>query len=65
MAKKAEKNLIPELKAQIKENRLRNLYVFYGEEEYLKEYYIKQIEEKVPSNGFEEFNRILIEGGSD
>lgn len=65
MAKKAEKNLIPELKAQIKENRLRNLYVFYGEEEYLKEYYIKKIEEKVPSNGFEEFNRILIEGGSD
>lgn len=65
MAKKTEKNLIPELKAQIKENRLHKLYVFYGEEEYLKEYYIKQIEEKVPTNGFDEFNRILIQGGVD
>lgn len=31
---------IAELKKQLKENNLSNLYLFYGEEEYLKEFYI-------------------------
>lgn len=65
MAKVAKKNDIIELKAQLGENKLQKLYIFYGEEEYLKEFYIKKIEELVPDNGFEEFNRISISGQND
>lgn len=65
MAKAAKKNDIIELKAQLKENRLQKLYVFYGEEEYLKELYIKKIMDMVPDAGLEEFNRIVINGAAD
>ncbi len=61
----AKKNDIAELKAQLKEEKLQKLYIFYGEEEYLKEFYIKKIEELVPDAGLEEFNRILISGTVD
>lgn len=59
-AKKA--NGIEELKKQIKDDALSKLYLFYGEEDYLKEYYIEKIKEKVPHNGFPEFNHIIING---
>ena len=61
----AKKNDIIELKEQLKENKLQKLYVFYGDEEYLKEQYIKKIELMVDDCGLEEFNRIRIEGTSD
>ena len=61
----AKKNDIIELKEQLAEKKLQKLYVFYGEEEYLKEHYIKKIEELVPDCGLEEFNRIRIEGTPD
>lgn len=61
----AKKNDIIELKEQLSENKLQKLYVFYGDEEYLKEHYIKKIEELVPDGGLEDFNRIRIEGTSD
>lgn len=60
MAKKNE--ALMELKRQIKEDRLKPLYLFYGEEEYLKEFYTLRIEEKLPDGGFPEFNRIKLEG---
>ena len=41
----AKKNDIIELKEQLSAKKLQKLYVFYGEEEYLKEHYIKKIEE--------------------
>lgn len=62
MAKVAKKNDIAVLKAELKENKLRNMYVFYGDEEYLKEFYINRISEMVPDGGLEEFNRIQISG---
>lgn len=65
MAGAKKKNDIIELKAQLKIGKLQRLYVFYGEEEYLKELYIKKIEEMVPDAGLEEFNRILITGNVD
>ena len=61
----AKKNDIIELKEQLKEKKLKRLYVFYGEEEYLKEFYIKKIEELVPDCGLEEFNRIKLDGNCD
>ncbi len=63
MAKKS--NDIIELKEQLKESRLQKLYLFYGDEEFLKEHYIKKIEGMVDDCGLEEFNRIRIEGTSD
>lgn len=65
MAKAAKKNDITVLKEELSRKKLRNLYIFYGEEEYLKELYIKKIEELVPDGGLEEFNRILIAGAVD
>lgn len=62
MAKAAKKNDIIELKAQLSKGTLQPLYVFYGEEEYLKELYIKKIIDMVPDAGLEEFNRITISG---
>lgn len=61
----AKKNDIIELKAQLSEKKLQKLYVFYGDEEYLKEHYIKKIEELVPDGGLEEFNRIKLSGITD
>lgn len=65
MAKKKDNNVIPELKEQIKNNSLKNMYVFFGEEEYLKEHYIKKIQELIPDNGFAEYNNIVITGDAD
>lgn len=64
MAKAAKKNDIIVLKEQLKENKLQKLYIFYGEEEYLKELYIKKITDMVPDAGLEEFNRIIINGAA-
>lgn len=58
----AKKNDIVTLKEQLNIGKLEKLYLFYGEEEYLKEYYIKRIMDMVPDGGLEEFNRIKIEG---
>lgn len=63
MAKK--KNDIIELKQQLSEKKLQKLYVFYGDEEYLKEHYIKEIEKLVPDCSLAEFNRIRLEGTVD
>ncbi len=60
----AKKNDIIELKAQLGKKQLQNMYLFYGEEEYLKELYIKKIFELVPDAGLEEFNRIVINGAA-
>ena len=59
------KNDIITLKQELEEKKLRNLYLFYGDEEFLKEYYIKKIIDLVPDCGLEEFNRISISGCSD
>ncbi len=63
MAKKT--NDIIELKEQFKENKLKKLYLFYGDEEYLKEHYIAKLQGMVDDCGLEEFNRIKIEGTMD
>ena len=66
MAKKDKKtdNII-ELKTRLKDARLDKLYVFYGDEEYRKEDFIRQIENLVPDAGLEEFNRIYLNGAAD
>ena len=57
-AKKTAKNeAYQKLKTDLKEgNPLGNAYLFYGEESYLREYYLGEIRKKLIPAGFEEFN---------
>lgn len=52
MAKIGEK----ELKQQIKENSFSNAYFIYGEESYLKEFYLNKLKEKLVEPAFADFN---------
>lgn len=51
-----------ELKNQIKNNELSNVYFIYGEETYLKEFYVKKLKEKVVEPAFADFNFHQYEG---
>ena len=50
------------LKKQIKEGPLSPLYIFYGEEEFLREMYVKRVADAVTDGGFPEFNHIQLVG---
>ena len=56
-----EDNFI-KLKQQIKSGDIKNLYLFFGEETFLKDMYLKRMGKTVPEDGFSDFNRILLEG---
>lgn len=58
----AKENPLIKLRKDLKENNLDRLYLFFGEEVYLKELYTKKILATVPDDGFEEFNKIIIDG---
>lgn len=54
-----------ELREQISSKNLRNLYLFYGEEDYLKDYYTKSIRECISPDGGEDFNVLCINNNFD
>lgn len=45
-----------ELKNQIKNNDFSNVYMIYGDEGYLKEFYVKRLKEKLVESAFADFN---------
>ena len=53
------------LKDDIKNNKIRNLYLFYGNEEYLKKHYIDSIEKCILSEELKALNRVVLEGKVD
>ncbi len=53
------------LKEELKSNKLRNLYLFYGQEEFLKKYYIDSIEKDILENDLSSLNKIVLEGKFD
>jgi len=53
------------LKGQIKNNDIKNIYLFYGAEEYLKKYYIELIEKNVVREDLKAMNKIVFEGKVD
>jgi len=57
----AKKSRLAELKAQLKGKNPSSLYLFFGEEEYLKKVYVNRIFSLVDDGGFEEFNKITID----
>ena len=50
------------LKADLKEGNLGCAYIFYGEESYLREYYLGEVRQQLVPAGFEEFNYHKLEG---
>ena len=50
------------LKQQIKTNSCKNLYLFYGEEAFIKDMYVERLKKTVPDGGFPDFNHIYLEG---
>ena len=54
--KETESKGYVQLKSDLKENTVASAYVFYGEETYLREYYLDQLRKKLIPAGFEEFN---------
>lgn len=49
------------LKKDIVTGNIPHVCLFYGEEDYLKEYYLGMIEKKVVAAGTEQFNKIILE----
>ena len=60
--KKPDDGAYRTLKKQLKEGAIGNLYVFHGEETYLRDYYLGQMKQKLLPAGMEEFNLHTING---
>ena len=50
------------LRGDLKAGELENIYIFYGEEVYLREHYVEQIRQLLVPAGFEEFNYHRLQG---
>ncbi|HOP99289.1 MAG TPA: DNA polymerase III subunit delta [Acetivibrio clariflavus] len=50
------------LKEDIKTNKLKNVYLFYGQEEFLKKYYLDSIEKIIMQNDLTAMNKVILEG---
>ena len=50
------------LKEQLKSGKTGNLYLFFGEEVFIKDTYTKYMQGLVPDDGFADFNRIFLDG---
>ena len=53
---------VEELRLQLKNGELKKLYLFFGEEEYIREEYVKKVVDMMPEDPFAEFNTVKIEG---
>lgn len=60
--KKKTNEALLQLKNAIRNGKLEPMYLFFGEEEYLKELYTEKIKALVPDGGFPDFNRLEFEG---
>ena len=60
-ASKADESF-QKLKADLSAGTVGNAYIFYGEESYLREYYLGELRKKLVPAGFEEFNYHALEG---
>ena len=53
---------LQKLKADLSAGTIGNAYIFYGEESYLREYYLGELRKKLVPPGFETFNYHALEG---
>ena len=49
------------LKKELKENKLRNIYLFYGVEDYLKNFHLNQIENMIITEELKNFNYLFLD----
>lgn len=54
--KKADDSAYRELKREIAQGGIGNLYIFHGEEVYLREYYLGKMKERLLTGGLDDFN---------
>ena len=59
---KSDQSSLKTLKAELKAKELRRLYVFHGEEAYLRDYYLDRVRELLLPPGLEAFNFKVLEG---
>ncbi|MBO4913702.1 MAG: DNA polymerase III subunit delta [Oscillospiraceae bacterium] len=64
MAKKEPNYGYQKLKGDLSSGDISQAYIFYGEESYLREYYLGELKEKLVPAGFEEFNYHRLDGKS-
>ncbi|MGE4484423.1 MAG: DNA polymerase III subunit delta [Oscillospiraceae bacterium] len=62
MKKKGENTAYIELKKAASDGSFKNLYLFFGEERYLLEYYLGQMRKLIVAAGTEEFNHKRLDG---
>ncbi len=60
MAEKKTPKGVQKLKADLAAGRLAPLYLFYGEESYLKEYYRSAVVKRAAGGGFDDFNIVEL-----
>lgn len=60
----AKENEFITLKKQIKEKKLGNLFLFFGDEVYIKNVYIEKLKELIDDGGLPDFNHIVIDDRS-
>ena len=59
---KADDTALRELKKALRGGQLKNLYVFHGEETYLREHYLGQLKQALLPPGLEDFNLHTAQG---
>ena len=60
--KKDDGGALKQLKKSLKENTIGSLYLFHGEEAYLRDFYLGEIKKRVLTPGLDEFNLHTIQG---
>ena len=59
-AKKTKKEAFQKLKDDLKAGIPGCAYIFYGEESYLREFYLGELRKQLVPGGFEEFNYLKL-----
>ena len=59
---KTDNTSMRELKQALKDGALKNLYIFHGEEAYLREYYLGEVKKALLPAGLEDFNLHTAQG---
>lgn len=62
MKQTVDKSGFQQLKSDLKEGKLGKMYLFYGEEVYLRDHYLKMVKEQIISAGMETFNFHQLDG---
>ena len=60
--KKTENGAYAKLRRDVAEGHTENLYLFYGEETYLKEHYKDRLVQLFGGQGFADFNVVVLDG---